>query len=182
MSFFSRLTDIVTCNLTEILENEADPHAAIQQIIHEMEEGLAGADRSVATAERNEERFRLELEECSGQIEQWNQRARTALSEGREDDAREALLRRSEVEDLIAGIEQQHQGAVSTLKHLSTTRRALEARLADARRKQQSLETGAARQASGAGSAAAEAAMPTCPSRSEQVEAELEALKKELGK
>lgn len=182
MSFFSRLTDIVTCNLTEILEKEADPHGAIRQIIAEMEEGLAGADRSVATARRNEERYRRELEDCGRQIEQWNDKARAALTDGNEGDAREALVRKSEVEDLIAGIEQQLQGAVSTLKHLSTTRRALEARLADARRKQLMLQSGTAAESPEPASVASAPATPPNESRSEQIEAELAALRKELGK
>ena len=42
MSYFSRLTDIVTCNLTEILARETDPLAAVGEIIAEMQEGLAG--------------------------------------------------------------------------------------------------------------------------------------------
>ena len=45
MSYFSRLTDIVTCNLTELLAREADPAAALEGIIAEMQEGLAGAKR-----------------------------------------------------------------------------------------------------------------------------------------
>ena len=47
MSYFSRLTDIVTCNLTEILSSSDDPIAAIAQVISEMEEGLGGCERCV---------------------------------------------------------------------------------------------------------------------------------------
>ena len=46
MSYFSTLTDIVTCNLSEILANEADPEAAIEQIIYEIQEGVSGALRA----------------------------------------------------------------------------------------------------------------------------------------
>ena len=40
MSYFSRLTDIVTCNLSEILAKESDPATALKRIVAEMEEGL----------------------------------------------------------------------------------------------------------------------------------------------
>ena len=44
MSYFSRLTDIVTCSLSDILANEADPAMAIGQIIREMEERRVGKE------------------------------------------------------------------------------------------------------------------------------------------
>ena len=54
MSYFSRLTDIVTCNIGDMLRREDDPKGAIRRIIEEMEEGLGGARRSVATATASE--------------------------------------------------------------------------------------------------------------------------------
>ncbi|MCH7685816.1 MAG: PspA/IM30 family protein, partial [Planctomycetes bacterium] len=102
MRHFNRLTDIVTCSLTEILSSAADPQAALQEIIHEMEEGVAGANRSVITAQASVERIERELEEHRSQIEQWTAKAKQELSAGSEDAARLALVRKSEVEDLVA--------------------------------------------------------------------------------
>ncbi|MEO1995393.1 MAG: PspA/IM30 family protein, partial [Planctomycetaceae bacterium] len=76
MTFFSRLTDIVTCNLTELLSNEDDPQTALQQIVNEMEEGVAGAKRSVSTATANEQRLGQEVQEQSQQAETWQMRAK----------------------------------------------------------------------------------------------------------
>ncbi|HUG17554.1 MAG TPA: hypothetical protein VMM56_01155, partial [Planctomycetaceae bacterium] len=60
MSYFSRLTDIVTCNLSEILANEEDPKAAIEQIVYEIQEGVVGAERSLKTARNHVEKLELE--------------------------------------------------------------------------------------------------------------------------
>ena len=76
MSYFSRLTDIVTCNLSEILANESDPEAALRQIIYEMEEGRAGANRSVNTAVASQQRLSNELQEHSAQVELWMSKAK----------------------------------------------------------------------------------------------------------
>ena len=62
MTYFSRLTDIVTCNLTRLLAEADDPVAALQEIIAEMEAGMAGARRSMQTAQGNEDRIRSEVE------------------------------------------------------------------------------------------------------------------------
>lgn len=181
MNYFSRLTDIVTCSLTEILAKEADPATAIRRIIGEMEEGLAGAQRSVNTATANEERIRGELEEHAAQVDYWMSQAKSELQAGSEEAARTALIRKREIEDLIAGLEQQHQAAIATCEHLSTTLRALEARLAEARRKQQQLETESPPEAKSTLSTSHPAA-PVNDTRAEQIERELEALRRELGK
>lgn len=139
MTYFSRLSDIVTCNLNELLDREADPHAAILSILREMEAGVAGANRSVATATSNQQRIQSEIDDHRRHIAHWQDKAREELSAGHEEAARRALMRKREVEDLIAGLQQQHTAAVSTSEQLETTRRALEARLAEARRLQEQI-------------------------------------------
>lgn len=182
MSYFSRLTDIVTCNLSEILAREAEPREAIRRVIAEMEEGLTGARRSVAAATNSVERLEKEIAEHRTQIEFWTNKARNELAAGNENGARLALLRKSEVDDVIGGLEQQLKAAISTRDHLTTTLRALEARLAEARRKQQSLESGQphAETEQPADAAAAAVEVSLDESRKRQVERELEELKRTL--
>lgn len=174
MTYFSRLTDIVTCNLTRLLAEADDPMAALQEIIAEMEAGMTGARRSMQTAQANEDRIRSEVEEHSRQITHWSNRAKEHLVAGAEDQARLALVRKREVEDLIAGLEQQLLAAEQTREHLATTFRALEARLAEARRRQQ---TGTDEEKS---SENADQQSPNSVVSSE-IEDELAALKRELG-
>ena len=142
MSFFSRLTDIVTCNLAEILANEKDPVGAVQQIIDEMKLGIAGAERSANTAARNVAQLQEEIDEHSQRAAEWKDRAKAALASNDENAAREALIRKSELDDLIAGLTPELKAAESTRKHLNTTLRALEARMNDAARKQAQLISG----------------------------------------
>ena len=63
MSFFSRLSDIVSCKLDDLIAEQEDPPAAMSRIISEIEEGLAGAKRSVTAAGKSEERLKAELEQ-----------------------------------------------------------------------------------------------------------------------
>lgn len=135
MPYFSRLTEIVTCNLTALLDGAADRHATLEEIIQEIQEGVTGAQRSVRTAENNVSRIECEISEQRIQQGEWQIKAREAIQNNREDLARQALGRRREIENLIAGLEQQQQAAVSTRNHLKTTLYALEARLADAQRR-----------------------------------------------
>lgn len=182
MSYFSRLTDIVTCNLTQMLNSATDPRAAIAEIVTEMEEGLAGAQRSVNTANNSEQRLKREIDEHRQSVASWTTKAREQLTAGSELDARQSLMRKREVEDLIAGLEQQHKAAIATKQHLATMQRALEARLSEALRKREELGLGAepvAQVASGRFQVPAATAVPD--DRQHQIDAELEALKRELG-
>ncbi len=139
MPFFSRLTDIVTCNLTDLLTNSDDPQATLQEVIDEMEQGLAGAQRSVQTAQKSKRTLEEDLEDSQKQIVDWDAAALEQLNAGDENAARTSLYRKKEVMDIAAGFEQQVQVAHSTYESLMTTYRALEARLAEAKRKQSEL-------------------------------------------
>jgi len=182
MSFFSRTSDIISRNLSDLLANEPDQVQAIQQIVLEMEQGLAGVRRSVQTAEGNQQRIAGELIEHRGQLTFWSSRAREELSAGREDDARAALLRRKELEDLIGGLQQEHAAAKATRDQLHTTLRAVDARLAEARRMQTLLMEGTpAAVASLTSSKPAQMQADSWDkARVTQVEDELEALKREM--
>lgn len=179
MSYFSRLTDIVTCNLSALLAEADDPAAALREIIAEMREGLAGAKRSVATATASEARLAGEITEHRLQSEQWDAKARSELTAGRESEARNCLLRKREVQDLIAGLEQQHRAANATKEHLSTMHRALEARLAEALRRQEAAGTAPETSESSGPNFTPPGVATDDPHR--RVDAELEDLKRQLG-
>lgn len=178
MPYFSRLTDIVTCNLSSLLADADDPAAALQEILREMGEGVAGAERSVRTAAQNLARIESEIGEQRQATSDWVERAQSALRSGDESSARQALERKHEVEDLIAGLEQQLQSAIATRDHLRTMLQALQARLADARRRQQEIDGTPERVTTGDAKAAPVA---ITPSRRGRVDAELEELRRQLG-
>lgn len=181
MSYFSRLSDIVTCNLSALLEDSDDPAGTLSEIINEMQQGVTGARRSVTTACNNVARIESEISEQRQTVNDWMDQARAALVSGDEETARRHLLRKREVEDLIAGLEQQRSAATATRNHLQTMLNALEARLHDARRRLASLEAGqaAAEATSGDASPAGDGDVVD-DRRLSDVEAELEALRREL--
>jgi phage shock protein A len=139
MSIFSRLSDIITSNINVLLDKAENPEVMIAQIIREMEEGFANARSYAATAIAAERRIGRELEQNRLQADQWKAKAREALAAGREDLARRALIRKREHEDLVKSLQRQHEEALETSQNVRTSLRALEARLAEARRKQRSL-------------------------------------------
>jgi phage shock protein A len=101
--------------------------------------------------------------------------AREALRATNESAARVALIRKKEIADVAGGLQQQLKAARATRDHLTTTLRALEARLNEARRRQLDLEASPKASASHKGVAT----LDDDP-RTHEIESELEALKREL--
>lgn len=180
MPHFSRLTDIITCNLTEILQSAADQAETLQEIIGEMNEGLSACRRNVRTSTENGERLRREIADYEKQIAEWKNRAKQNLADGDEDTARNSLRRKVEVEDLIAGLRPELESAVSASQHMLRIQKALEARHSEAVRKLEEL-TGEATAMPLESETAILSASAATQKRSSAVEAELEALRREMG-
>src|SRR3974390_62734 len=92
MGIFSRLADIVNSNINAILDRSEDPEKIIRLIIQEMEDTLvevrSGAVRTIA--ERKE--LERKVEALRHEREEWERRAEFAVTKGREDLAKGALL------------------------------------------------------------------------------------------
>jgi phage shock protein A len=181
MPYFNRLTDIVTCRLSEVLDRVPDPLEALPEIIREMDEGIQGARRSVRTSSDNVARLEGEIAEQRASAADWRNQAKDALGEGQDDRARISLLRKREVEDLIAGLEQQLNAAIATQTHLKTILHALEARTADARRRLAELSTGIQTPAETSPHASTDWDVSARTRSMSDVESELEVLRRELG-
>ncbi|MFO0976124.1 MAG: PspA/IM30 family protein [Planctomycetaceae bacterium] len=179
MPHFSRLTDIITCSLSEILNSAANPQQTLHEIIEEMREGLTACRRNVTTSTRNVDRLTKEIADYESQVTEWKEAAKAALGDGDEDAARESLRRKVEVEDLIAGLRPELEAANSASQNMLRIQKALEARFSEALRKLEDITGSSAAFSGTAVSAAENFAVPK--SRASDVEAELEALRKELG-
>lgn len=180
MPYFTRLTDIVTCSLTEILDAADDPENTLRNVIQEMEEGLSGARRSARTASSNRDRLEREIADHGVHVSEWVDRARRALEAGREDDARDALTRKVEVEDLLEGLKPELQAAQKTHEHMLRIQKALEARHSEALRRLSEL-TGNPVDGQLESETAIHAVAQSQQEKHAEVEAELAALKKQLG-
>src|SRR5436305_14531489 len=121
MSIFSRLSDIIASNLNSLLDRVENPEALLVEVIREMEEGLAAARRYAALAIAAERRIGRELEQNRSESERWKNKAREAITAGRDDLARRALSRKREHDDLVHGLETQMVAAGQTSANVRTS-------------------------------------------------------------
>lgn len=180
MPYFTRLTDIITCSLTEILDDCADPESILRDVIREMEEGLAGARRSVRSSDGNRSRIREEIEQHEAQMRKWVERAKQSLADNNENAAREALTRKVELEDLLDGLRPELEAAESTFQHMLRIRKALEARHSEAMRRLSEM-TGHEEPVRLESETAVHATSQSQQEKQDEVEAELAELRRQLG-
>jgi len=137
MGIFSRLADIVNSNLNALLASAEDPEKIIRLIIQEMEDTLvevrSSAVRSIAER-RDLERKCAALQREEGD---WQAKAELALTRGRDDLARGALLARSHRAQARASIEQQIAVLVAGLAQQHEDISKLQTKLADAKSREQ---------------------------------------------
>lgn len=139
MSIFSRLADIVNSNLNALLATAEDPEKIIRLIIQEMEDTLVEVRSSAVRtiAERRELERRNEA--LKREEDDWQRKAELALTRGRDDLARGALLARSHREQSRKSIEQQIAQLAGGLAQQNEDIAKLQAKLADAKQRQQAL-------------------------------------------
>jgi phage shock protein A len=139
MGIFSRLTDIVNSNLNALLDRAEDPEKMVRLIIQEMEETLVEVRTTSARAIADRKELLRRREWLAGEVGEWERKARVALSRGREDLARAALVEKQSVaEDADRAAEEVAQLEVLLAK-LGDDIGALQAKIADARARQQSI-------------------------------------------
>jgi phage shock protein A len=139
MGIFSRLSDIVNSNINAILARAEDPEKIIRLIIQEMEDTLvevrSGAVRSIAERKELERRVAaLKREE-----EDWERKAELAVTRGRDDLAKGALHAKARVSQAASDLQAQLSQLVEALTRQNEDITRLQAKLNDAKARQQSL-------------------------------------------
>lgn len=139
MGIFSRARDIIQANVNDILDRAEDPSKTIRLAIMEMEETLAevraSAARSIAD-QKEMRRFVIRMEQA--QLN-WETKAEFALSKGREDLASAALMEKQKLGNDIALHHHEVDLIDEQLAHYQDDIAKLEAKLREARSRQNAL-------------------------------------------
>ena len=141
MGVFSRLTDIINSNVNAILDRAEDPQKIIRLIIQEMEETLVEVRSTTARtiAERKEIDRRLRrIHEAQAE---WDRKAEIALRKGREDLSRAALIEKAKLNEAAKPMQEELEALESVLHRGDEDIVKLEAKLREAKAKQQAMVT-----------------------------------------
>jgi phage shock protein A len=119
MSVISRFSDIVNANINTILDQAEDPHKMVRLITQEMQATLvevrAASVGYIADKKKISERLEFSARESSN----WQNKAELAVTKGRDDLAKAALLEKARQDDVVTALSAeviQVQDAISKLK------------------------------------------------------------------
>ncbi len=141
MGIFSRTRDIVAANFTDLLDKAEDPAKMIRMIIMEMEETLVEVRASAARTIADQKEMRRQIAKLEKISESWTEKAELALSKGREDLARAALVEKRKAGDMADQLKAEIQVLDDALRASEEDISKLQARLRDARTRQNAIQS-----------------------------------------
>jgi phage shock protein A len=139
MGIFSRFSDIINSNLNSILDKAEDPEKIIRLMIQEMEDTLVEVRSSAARAIADRKELTRKLNGLEDEAADWQKKAELALDKGREDLAKAALAEKAGSLASAETLREQHTALTDGLAKLNDDIASLEAKLADAKRRQQAI-------------------------------------------
>jgi phage shock protein A len=96
MGIFDRLSTLIKSNLNDLISSAENPEKMLNQIIVDMRNQLAKAKQQVAASIADEKRLKDQADSEFKLADEWDKRAMLAVNEGRDDLAKQALLRGQE--------------------------------------------------------------------------------------
>lgn len=113
MSILDRFTTIIKANVNAMLDKAEDPSKLVEQYIMDLSNDLAEVKKSTAGVMAESKRTQRLVEENQREIDKYTGLARTALEKGNEDDARQFLAKKQQLEAKAESLKQSYEVAKS---------------------------------------------------------------------
>jgi phage shock protein A len=139
MGIFQKLSTLLKSNINDLIARAENPEKMLNQIILDMRDQLAKAKREVAAAIADERKLRAQLDDEIKQTRDWEHRAMLAVKEGRDDLAKQALIRQQEHAQRVTAIEQTWSAQAQETEKLKGSLRQLNDKIEEAKRKRNLL-------------------------------------------
>jgi phage shock protein A len=139
MGIFSRLSDIINSNLNALLDRAEDPEKIIRLIIQEMEDTLVEVRSSTVKTIAEKKDVERRLAEVRRDTAEWERKAELALSRGREDLAKGALVAKANAAASVDQLAQQLDHIEQALAKSSEDIAKLQAKLTDAKAREKTI-------------------------------------------
>jgi phage shock protein A len=139
MGIFTKLSTVIKSNINDLISKAENPEKMLNQIILDMRDQLAKAKREVAAAIADERKLKSQLEAEVKQQRDWQHRAMLAVKEGRDDLAKQALIRQQEHAERAAVLQGTWEAQAAETEKLKGSLRQLNDKIEEAKRKRNLL-------------------------------------------
>jgi len=139
MQMFKRVADIFNSHVNSVLDKMEDPAKMISLMITELEDTQTKARASMAGRKAEQTSLEREKAEFGKSVVRWEERAKLAITNGREDLAREALVEKKYASEQVKRVEEQLTTLTSILASQASQLTQIADKLKEVKDKQQIL-------------------------------------------
>jgi phage shock protein A len=139
MSIFSRLRTVIAANINALIGKMEKPEKMLNQLLTDMNEQLIESKKAVAMAIADEKRLERDTNNQKSQSDEWQRKAMLAVQAGKDDLAKEALLRKQEYDNYYEDYYKQWQAQKESVEKLKYSLRELQSKIEEAQRKKNLL-------------------------------------------
>src|SRR3989440_10392935 len=129
MSLFQRAHDILNAKASRALDAAEKPDEMLDLSYEQMLDQITKVRQALVTIAASRKRIELQEQQLKHSVDHLQEQAKTALSLGKEDLAREALSRKATAQAQIDGMEAQHEQLAEEEEKLGQTLQALQQRV-----------------------------------------------------
>ncbi len=94
MGILDRMTRLIRANVNDMVDHAEDPAKMLDQLIREMNDQIHMARGQVAAMIAQEKELQMDYEQSAKHASEWDRKAELAVTQGKDDLAREALRRK----------------------------------------------------------------------------------------
>jgi phage shock protein A len=139
VGIFDRFKRVVKSNLNDMISKAENPEKMLNQLIVEMNQNLIESKKSVASAIADEKKLERQVKENLAAGEDWERKAMLAVRAGKEDLAKEALIRKQEFDKIATQYKEQWNVQRESVEKLKSALRGLQQKIEEAQRKKNLL-------------------------------------------
>ena len=140
MSLFQRAHDIMSAKANKVLDAAEKPDEMLDLSYEQMLDQITRVRRGLVDIAAARKQIELQEQQLQHSADHLQDQAKTALGQGREDLAREALSRKAAAQEQIAGMESQHQQLTEEEGKLTNALAALQQRVNNFRSQKEVLK------------------------------------------
>ena len=139
MGIFDRFKRVVKSNLNDMISKAENPEKMLNQLIVDMNQSLIESKKNVAAAIADEKRLERQIKENLASGGEWERKAMLAVRAGKEDLAKEALIRKQEFDKNAAQYKEHWVAQHESVEKLKSQLRGLQQKIEEAQRKKNLL-------------------------------------------
>ena len=113
MGIIARFKDIMSANINALLDKAEDPEKMIDQYLRNIESDLGKVKSETAAVMAEETRCKRQLDECNAEIDKFQKYAEKAVMAGNDNDARQFLAKKAQLEQQKASLQQAYDIAAA---------------------------------------------------------------------